>query len=96
MVDKQPHSGNGGCRERIMQTKTLEEKVQTVKEVMFIIGIERRNHAALWPFKLLRWGTASCTCMLGELQYFNKELVISPSCLALLKMKPLPRWPLAR
>lgn len=54
--DKQPHSRNGGYRERIMKTKIVEGKVQTVREGMFIIEVERRNRVAPWPFKLLHQG----------------------------------------
>lgn len=51
-MDTQPHSRDGGERE-VMKTKISEGKVQTCKEALLTIEVERRNHMALWPFKLL-------------------------------------------
>lgn len=52
MAHKQPHISDGGNRE-VMKTKISEGKVQTCKEAMLTMEVERRNHKALWPFKLL-------------------------------------------
>lgn len=46
VVNTQSHSRDGGDRE-VMKTKISEGKVQTCKEAMLTIEVERRNHITL-------------------------------------------------